>query len=615
MLVEVVYERLLRRLRLSSFLLPAAILAVAAALRFAGLDWDRGILAHPDERRILMVVAGLRWPSPWDWGLVLGPRSPLNPRFFAYGSLPIYLLRLLGALTGTRPDQLYLPGRVLSASCSLLTVAATMSIGRELGGRRVGLLAGAFLACAVLSIQLAHFLTVDSLLVLLSTLAVWCLLRVARRGSLGAGLAAGALTGLALATKSSALPLLFAGWAAWALWALGRDGVPRLGRGLRGMASGTALAATAFFVVEPYSLLDWSRFGVATVQEGAMAGGAIDLTYTRQFIGTLPYLYPLRELIVWSLGLPLGLLALAGLAWLTWRALRPSPQGLVILAWIWPYFLITGSFHAKFSRYMAPLVPWLCLAAALLFWRLWDLAQPQRWARRAVVALGGGVLLATFLYALAFTGLYLRPHPWVAASDWIDRNVPAGAVLTAEEWDDKLPARRSGQAGRTDLTHLGLDIYAPDTRADLAGLTQALGQADYVVLASQRLYGVTGRLPDRYPLAAAYYRLLFAGQLGFQLVHVETSYPQLGPLAIVDEPLAGTVLPRPRLPRPAPLVLDLGRADESYAVYDHPRVLIFQKVEALSPGEMAARIDAAAADGGASFANRSLFAYTEVNGL
>jgi len=187
--------------------------------------------------------------------------------------------------------------------------------------------------------------------------------------------------------------------------------------------------------------------------------------------------------------------------------------------------------------------------------------------------------------------------------------------LEAELPREEQPVVGGSQAGRTDLTHLGLDIYAPDTRADLAGLTQALGQADYVVLASQRLYGVTGRLPDRYPLAAAYYRLLFAGQLGFQLVHVETSYPQLGPLAIVDEPLAGTVLPRPRLPRPAPLVLDLGRADESYAVYDHPRVLIFQKVEALSPGEMAARIDAAAADGGASFANRSLFAYTEVNGL
>lgn len=267
---------------------------------------------------------------------------------------------------------------------------------------------------------------------------------------------------------------------------------------------------------------------------------------------------------------------------------------LVILAWVWPYLLITGGMHAKFSRYMAPLLPWLCLAAALLLRRLWQLAGGRRWARRAVAGLGSAVLLSTLLYALAFTGVYLRPHTWVAASDWICRNVPAGAVLTSEEWDDQLPTARYRAAPAVRYGHEQLRLYAPDDEAKLDELAAALGRADYVVLASQRLYGSIGALPERYPLTTAYYRLLFDGGLGFELVHVEADYPRLGPLAIVDDPFEGTVLPRPDLPRPAPIVLSLGRADESYSVYDRPLVLIFQKVQALSAEELEARIRAAA---------------------
>lgn len=588
--------RLVRDLRTA---LPGALLAAvllgAAALRFAGLDWDGGHLFHPDERRILMVVGELHWPQPWDWTLVLGPRSPLNPRFFSYGSLPLYLLRLVQAVLGLGIERLYLPARLLSAFCDLLTVAVVYALGRKLGGRGAGLLAAAFLALAVLSIQLSHFAVVDTPLTLLSTLAVYALLRVGQSGSLKAGLAAGVLTGLALATKTSALPLLLVGWVAWMLWTIRELRVPRLGRGLAGLSLGTASAAATFLLSEPYSLLDWFRFATALLQETAMAQGAAIIPYTRQYIGTPPYLYQLRELVLWSLGLPLGLLALAGLLWLSWRGLRERRTAdLVLLSWFWSYFLVVGSLQAKFSRYLAPLMPWLCLMAALLLVRLWARLRGQRWPRRLVLGLAGGVLAATLLYALAFAGLYLRPHPWLAASDWLCRQVPNGAVLAVEVWDDALPARPAPECvGR--YQHLWLDLYAPDDGQKLDRVVQALGKADYIVLASQRLYATIGRLPEQYPLTAAYYRLLFAEKLGFRLVDVRTNYPRLGPLAIVDEPLAGTPLPRPALlaeRRPAPLVLSWGRADESYAVYDHPRTLIFAKVASLPAAELQALLSA-----------------------
>ncbi len=583
--------------RRALWVLLVAVLLLAAGLRFVGLDWDGSWLFHPDERQILMVADGLHWPRSEEWPLVLGPRSPLNPRFFAYGSLPIYLLSLLQSLLRVDVHGLALPARALFAACDLLTVATLYPIGRRFGGRRAGLLAAAFYAVAVLPIQLAHFATVEPPLTLFATLAVLALVRVAEGGSRRMGLVAGALIGLALACKVSALPLLALAWPAWGLWAVRSRPLPQLRRGMGGLAI-TGLAALAVFVaVEPYALIDWFRFVVAVAREGAMVRGHSVVPYTQQYVGTAPFLYPLRELVLWSLGLPLGLLALAGLVWFTWRGLRRQRAAdLVVLGWVWGYLLIAGSSHAKFSRYLAPLIPWLCLTAALLLRRLWDLARKLRRFRGVVTGLGGAVLLLSALYALAFSGMYLRPHPWVTASDWLCRRVPAGATLLAEVWDDSLPARPS-PACAAGLTQLWLDPYAPDGTKKLDRLVEALQGADYVVLASQRAYGALGRLPADFPLTAAYYRLLFAEDLGFRLVKVESNYPRLGPLALVDEPLAGTPLPRPALlatNRAAPWVLSWGRADESYSVYDHPRVLIFAKQEALPADELRARLLAAA---------------------
>ncbi|MDI7275531.1 MAG: hypothetical protein QME94_06100, partial [Anaerolineae bacterium] len=172
----------------------------------------------------------------------------------------------------------------------------------------------------------------------------------------------------------------------------------------------------------------------------------------------------------------------------------------------------------------------------------------------------------------------------------------AGATLVTETWDEALPARPSPEcAGR--YRTVSVDLYAREDDAKLERLLDALERADYVVLASQRQYGALGRLPEGYPLASAYYRLLLGERLGFRLVETWTNYPRLGPAVIVDEPLAGTDLPRPTLLGSTPgavswrggqLLLQPGRADESYSVYDHPRVLVFRKEEGLSREELRA---------------------------
>ena len=152
------------------------------------------------------------------------------------------------------------------------------------------------------------------------------------------------------------------------------------------------------------------------------------------------------------------------------------------------------------------------------------------------------------------------PSPASAASQWIYENVPKGSVLANEHWDDPLPLPLPGY-DPSFYRGPQLPLYDPDEPKKLDTLVQMLSQSDYINLTSNRLYGSIPRMPQRYPMTTEYYRRLFAGDLGFELVATFASYPTLGPWTINDD-----------------------RAEEAFTVYDHPKVLIFKKTAGLLPG-------------------------------
>src|SRR5438067_7937187 len=79
-------------------------------------------------------------------------------------------------------------------------------------------------------------------------------------------------------------------------------------------------------------------------------------------------------------------------------------------------------------------------------------------------------------------------------------------------------------------------------------------RTEYIVMSSERLIGSIPRLPLKYPIASRYYQLLFGNKLNFRLVQVFQAHPQLGPIVVEDY-----------------------AADESFHVYDHPIVRIFER--------------------------------------
>ena len=598
------------------------ILAAALTLRLSGLFWDEGQLFHPDERWILTVASQLHGPRD-------GNLHTLDPfwdpdaghlREFAYGHFPLYALRLsqaalnralplagawparlfalLGATASDDLERLAVTGRAMMALTGTATVALLYALGRRLYDTQTGLLAAALLAVAVLPIQLAHFYTVDPWATFFGVAAVWGTVRLSETGHRQDALLAGGAMGLAVGCKLSMVLLVIPLLAAFAGKEWGRDGA-------RTLALASAAAGATFVLTNPFAVLDTGMFLESMAVQWGVVHGWLDYPYTRQYHGTLAFIYPLVQQWRWGLGPLISTAGWAGVGWTAWRAWRrTATRGeLIVLAWVVPFFLLTGGQYAKFMRYLLPIIPFLCLMGARLLTELSRDRRLGRFGRLCGRTLAVTVLAGSFAYALTFAQIYRQPHSWIRASAWIYAHVPAGSTIAIEHWDQALPVNlvSGGQVldhDRYRQPQLALFDLEDEGRFD--ELAEQLAQSDYVVLASRRLYGTLARWPERYPRTARYYRLLFSGKIGFRLVHAEVTAVQLGGFALHEDPIAGAGLPSPaggQARATARWTWSPGRADESFAVYDHPTPLIFQRVEKLSVQELRRRL-AVADDGG-----------------
>jgi len=559
-------------------ILLIAILALGAFLRAFGLWWDDGLYLHPDERFIAIVSSGrVDLPQPDNFDQVFDPaHSPLNPRrdgpdgeplSFAYGSLPIYVQSVVswGVNQFTNTDyqsyqHLYRVGRILNVLLDTLTILLVYLIGRRLFGRSAGLVAAAFYALAVLPIQLSHFFTVDVWLTSFVTAALYFSLRFLDAPSLGRGCALGVAVGCAFATKASVpsliVPLLVV--AVWTVWTS-----PRRLTVIGYLAIAALLSLAVFTLFEPYALVRRGPFIEDIRTQARIVRGQFDVPFTRQFVGLTPGVYELRNLFLYTVGPGPLLAAFAGIAFAARRFWRKRDIALLVpLTWIVAYVPTLLITEARFLRYTLPLIPVLAvLAAGSLVWL----------ARRFPTALGRAPLVAalvvTAVWALGFSSIYEREHPRIAASRWMATNIAPEASVTAETWDDALPLPHR-DLPPPNVSQISFDLYSDRPPEETVSyIAETLQSTDYVILSSDRIKDSLDNLPWRYAVQNEYYRRLLDGQLGFQLVYDAELRPVLFGIEFGD-----------------------AAADESFTVYDHPHVRIFQKVEPLSTAEIRNRL-------------------------
>jgi 4-amino-4-deoxy-L-arabinose transferase-like glycosyltransferase len=403
----------------SAIALPAVLLvafAVRAVHVTAGLPHAIGI----DEPAI--VERALRILNTGDW----------NPHVFDYPTLVIYVHALLaiavflgGAAAGAWASleafdvvAVYAASRLLTAAIGLATVLLTYRIADAIGGRAVGLLAAAQLAVLSMHVRESHFALTDVPVTALTTLAIWLSMRAAMTRTIGAYAGAGAACGLAAAAKYNGVVALVAPAAVW----LAHDRAAP-DRWKKAGAAGIA-AAAAFLVAVPYSVFDLPAF------LGGFAAQAGRFTEPRG--GEPPWLVYLKHL---ALGrddwLPV---AAAGIVLVLSRR-STRTRALPLLAFAAAYFYTLATHTLVFARYALPILPAVCVLAAVAAIEgvrtLERLGRPRvaRWALvGAVLALPGWFAVQSASWLRQFAA----PDTREIAARWMSANLPTGARVVVE---------------------------------------------------------------------------------------------------------------------------------------------------------------------------------------
>ena len=555
-----------------SQLILALILLLGFFLRIYNINWDSNSQMHPDERAIVMSTLSLNFPDSFT--IFLSPDSPLNSHFFAYGGLPLYLLRITGAIAGSisadfnQYGGIQIVGRFLSALADIGTIFIIYKIAKKTLGSKIAIFASLAYSLFVFPIQTSHFYAVDILLTFFITLTLYRCIKYIDKPTFLNTILLSLSFALATSTKISAAVLLlpislafvFSHWKTI-------DKKKILNSLIKPINLKFLFSKLLFFVsflffnfiFQPYAFIDYKSFFGRTLFESQMTKDPYVFPYTLQYVGKIPYFYEIKNAALWGIGPFMFILLCTGLILLTFKIRKEiNKKALVLVSFALIYYLIVGRFAVGWMRYMLPLYPIfaICVGYSAHFFltKIKSIGHPP--LRICVQSI---FIIFLLTWPFSFMQIYTRPNTRIQADLWINENVPSGSTIAIEHWDDRLPI-----TGQAKYNFEELPLYEiPDDRTKWEGVVASLIRADYIILASNRLYTPLQKLNDCkkfkkcYPLTSQYYGDLFSGRLKFKKIAEFTSYPTL--------PILGIQFPDQS-------------ADESFTVYDHPKISIFKKI-------------------------------------
>jgi len=519
--------------------LAVAIFLLSAYLRFAHLNWDKGLALHPDERNIAAAVARLDWPQKTD------------PEFYAYNGFPLFLTDISSQVISylsndlswqTDYGKINLITRSYSAIFSLIAVFFVYLIAKKLFSKKTAILITFLAASTVTFIQHAHFGVTESLLLLEMLILSYLSIQLIETKNKKLILLMAILSGFSLGTKTTAMSFIFIPALSIILtyrWHL---------KTLLKLIIYGLLSFLFFYLVSPNTFNYLPEFLSTMKYEQAVVSGQQSVFYTMQFIDTIPYLFQIKTLL-W-LTSPVVLLAAGWGLFIFLKNIKKYQTLWPLIFFSFIYFLYVGSWFAKFNRYLILVVPSIIFLTGIAL----DQCQKKRFGKIVAVML----LLFNALWAGAFFKIYQNEHVRITASAWIESNLAEDSLILHEERDERLPIITNDKTFQYSL----LELYQADSLEKVEHLAKQLAEGDYLIIASQRLFRTIPRSQE-HPYTSHYYQLLFAEQVGYQKIREFHAYPNLLGITIKDD-----------------------GAEETFRVFDHPSIYIFQNTKQFQEEEL-----------------------------
>lgn len=571
------------------------IVILAIFFRFNNLNWDSNFHLQPDERFLTMVGNSIKIPGKFlDY---FNPRtSTLNPanvsyKFFVYGQFPLTLNKLLAVVfNNDNYNDFTILGRFLSAFFDLVIVILVYKTAKLLSTKVTSyklrvtsfpLWSAFFYAISVLPIQLSHFFAVDSFLNFFMFGSFYCALKSSEARTSGfwqkikgSMILSAIFFGLALACKITAifiLPLnLF-----FILFNNKKIDIKRI------ILLSIFYFLSSYFVLrlaDPYLFQSANFFDprpnkifVENLRQlKSFSGANVWYPPAVQWIHKPPVIFSLVNLAVFGVGIPYFILVILGMVGVISKikdqrskthsknqkennneTMKQWNNIMIILIWVATFFLYQSTQFAKPMRYFIFIYPFLAIFAALGINQLINFGL--RITDSIIIRNASFVILIILLivWPLMFSTIYFHKHTRIEASEWIYRNLPNTSIILGEEWDDPLPLSVKETYGKQFRVEI-LPVFSMDTTEKWQKMNDLLSRADYYILSSNRGWGSITTVPEKYPKMSQFYNNLLANSLSYQKIKEFKPYYY-----------RFFELPNDWI-------------DESFTVYDHPTVMIFE---------------------------------------
>lgn len=567
-------------MKIKSKLFILVIFLIAVFFRLYNVNWDQGQHLHPDERFLTMVGNAMKTPS--SLAEYFNPQTSLfNPSnigypFYVYGTFPVILNKLLALLFSTDTyNSFTIQGRILSAFFDILTLFIIFKIlilikkYRDIP-EQIIYLGPLFYALFTLPIQLSHFFAVDTFFNFFLLTSFYFGLKYYYETRLFHIFWSALFLALSTASKPNAiilLPLLVFYFisvhkkdpAEIKKWTTNISRLFHLKKTTHITLISSFVSLFIFGVIfylilrlaGPYYFADSNIFHLTPnplfmenmkTLKYYMSSEA-QFPPSVQWAHTFPITFSLYNIAVWGVGILPFLFMIAG-SIVIMRKYK-YPEITIAFLWVWLFFLYQSVQFVKTMRYFIILYPFIAILCAFGFYYL------LKNTHNAIKILSITML---FIWPLCFLSIYIQPVSRIAASHWIIQHVPPTSTILTEHWDDSLPLPVNGVMYPTEQ----LPVFDPDNEDKWNKMRSLLERGDYLILSSNRGWGSIQKVPERYPLMSKFYKDLFDGKLEYKLIKEFSSYPSLSYMGI-------------------PITFPDDGADEAFTVYDHPKVMIFQK--------------------------------------
>ena len=571
-------------------ILVIGLLALLAYSRFINLGWGLPYPMHPDERNMATAIQQLNCQSPvislnlpksifgnWEpvstWFKIIKPFDFLNcfnPHFFAYSQFPLYLgyliVFILKFFDGDMGfpisfDEAVLSLRLISAVASIINFIIIIKIINFIIQKK-SLLSYLIIIFSPYAIQFAHFGTTESLLMMFySGIIYLSLLFIDKNISTSAFVANSSIVvGLSLATKvSSAIflivpftVLLFSFEELKLKTSLYKSKNLFIFFAYRFVSKIIDLSVFAFLTVvififfSPHNFINFKDFISSMNYESEVALGRSLVFYTRQFFNTVPVLFQLDKIFPYVLGWPIFLMGIIGLIGLNWKDKKINLLRFTFLV----YFIPSAFIYAKWSRFMAPILPLITIFAILFLLRI-----------KVINFIKIIIVIIAILPGLAYLSVYQNLDVRYKASEWIYKNIPNNSYIlfeTANVVD--VPINNETMKQLNNYNAVSFNFYDLDISKELQSrLISEIEKADYIFIPSRRIFA--NHPKKTYPVLNKYYEDLFSGKLGFEKVAEFDSFPK------ICLPFTNNCLEFPD-----------EEAEETWTVFDHPVIRIYKRV-------------------------------------